>query len=354
MEFDAYLKETLGYDYQENESNLMFNCPFCDDHKHDYKLYFKKADDSSHGIWQCWRCGRKGSPYGFVMQYEGVDFKEAAEILELYGMEPGSFTKEERESGLSEEEILYLRIKKMGEVECIKTEELTPPPLPNGYKRIIDSLDDPEVKPFIHYLINVRGLTLDDIITHNIGYITRGVTQTPSGSKVDLSNHVVFLTHGFKGEYLYWNTRSIEPDPYAKSINGFSKQGEYSKNNILFNLNRAIQTPYIVIVEGVIDALTIGNSGVAALGKMLTSAQIDLLKTYVPKDKPIFIMLDKDARDEAIKLAKKLKVNHKQVFIVDNPVDRDPNDMGTYESWQTIKDHSIKATKENLLLMTLK
>ncbi|PJH64310.1 CHC2 zinc finger domain-containing protein, partial [Salmonella enterica] len=70
MEYKEYLIENLGFDYKETGDNIMYNCPFCNDHKHDYKLSFKKSTDSSNGIWQCWRCGRKGNFIGFVMKYE--------------------------------------------------------------------------------------------------------------------------------------------------------------------------------------------------------------------------------------------------------------------------------------------
>lgn len=352
MAFTEYLdielgeKKDLGYETR-------YNCPFCSPNN-DFKLYVNSSGTKRDGLWNCKKCGKTGNPISFVMKYNQVGFTEAKDILELYDYEVSEFEREARDLGLSEEEMLMLMIDRIDEPEELKSEDLlVPPPLPTGFKRLVDNLDNPEIIPFIDYLIMKRKFTADDIFMHNIGYIVDGYTTTVQGKKVYLNNHVVFLTHDDNGNYQYWNTRSIEPDPVIKSFNGTALEGEYSKRSSVFNLNVAKHLKEIVIVEGVPDALTIGPEGVGTFGKQVTDEQVRVITKDLTPDQRIYVMLDDDAQEEIVKLASKLYKVHSNTYVVINGTNEDPNDMGREKTWDIIHSNSVLADDVGMSLLFL-
>jgi len=77
------------------------------------------------------------------------------------------------------------------------------------------------------------------------------------------------------------------------------------KSEYLFNLDRAKNCSKIYLVEGVFDAMAIGDNGVALLGKFLSSECLQKLKN-IERIKEIDIILDDDAPKESYELFNKL------------------------------------------------
>lgn len=73
------------------------------------------------------------------------------------------------------------------------------------------------------------------------------------------------------------------------------------KSHFLFNLPQSAER--IILVEGIFD--TIASGGTAMFGKGLSSVQLKKLETADPEE--IVILMDADARAEALCLARKLK-----------------------------------------------
>lgn len=352
MSFEDYLDDELVDKLATNSDQVRYKCPFCMDDK--YRLYLNISGEEKDGLWTCFHCGQSGNPISYVMKTANVDFKTAKDMLEIYGYGEDDFIQKAEAKGISIEEYLLLQMMEMDKpVEEEKEEVLVPPPLPVGYKRIVDNLDNPEVIPFLEYLINVRGYTDQDIITHNIGYVIDGHAITPSDKPVSIRNQVVFLTHDDQGRYQYWNTRSIEKKPFIKSLNGMSRDGEYSKRTAIFNLNLAKHGKDIVIVEGVTDALTVGSQGVATFGKQVTDEQVKLLLDSLKPSHNLYIMLDRDADIQASKLAEKIYPHHENTFMVVNPTGRDANDLGHDKTWEVIRNSSVIASPEKISLLFL-
>lgn len=354
MSFIDFLDEHLG-EVKDIGHERRYNCPFCEWNT-DFKFYVSTGTSGPEGLWYCFKCSEKGNPISFVMKYQGCNYQEAKDTLELYDYEFDNFTEYVRESGMSEEEALILMMNKSGkEEEVVEEDEVyTAPPLPVGYKRIVDNLDKTnEVAPFVDYLVNKRGFSVEDIYVHNIGYITEGYTETESGKKVWLNNHVIFLTHDDNGNYQYWNSRSIEPDPYIKTFNGVAKEGQYSKRNSVFNLNRAKYEPEIYLCEGVPDALTLGKGGIATFGKQVTDEQIKEITKDLKNKQVIYVTLDMDAKKEMLKVAERLYKVHENTYIVLNDTGKDPNDLGREKALELIHSNSVKANDTGGLLLML-
>ena len=360
MGFSEYLEDKLGFDYMEANDHKVFRCPFCYKN-HDHKLYVNVSGGDRDGLWDCKRCGRAGNPVGFVMEYEDVGFSNAKDILESYGITGNEFFKQAKEEGLSDEEALYLMLitdKKSKKEEVIDKE---PPPLPNGFKLIMDNLENPEVVPFIDYLVNRRGIEPRMISKHNIGYVKSGSFLTSTGKTVSMYNHIIFLTYDFEGNYMYWNTRSIDANPYLKTINASGTEEQYGRADVMFNFNGAIHQNEIVLTEGVFDALTVGESGVSGFGKQYTTNQVNMIKKYVKPEQKIYILLDRDAittrnaRGESttLQLAEDLYGSHEETYVVIPETDEDPNDLGHEKVWHLIRNNAVKATPEGRILLSM-
>lgn len=342
------LAKDLGDEYR-------YNCPFCSPNN-DYKLYLHIGDKTvngqpMYGRWHCFKCGAKGNPPSFVMQLYGMSYKEAIAELEAYDYSPDKQWVSPESLGLTDEEYLFLALKNELQPKEKPKIDYVPPPLPAGYKRLVDNFYNPEAYPFLLYA-HSRGFSIQDIMTHNIGYITHSVVVLPSGKDLVLTNHLVFLTHDDQGQYIYWNTRAIG-DSFVKSINAPSTELEYSKKSVVFNLNLAKFTHKVVINEGVPDALTIGASGVATFGKQVTDEQIELIVNSIAEDDEIYILLDNDAKNEIITLAEKLYTLHRNTFIVINPTGKDANSIGHDAMWDIIKNNSVRADGEGVLKFML-
>lgn len=339
--FTDLLSHELGYP-KDAGTETRYNCPFCGSSKH--KFYVHTASDKRNGLWHCFKCGERGNPVSFVMKYYHVGYQESLDILEQYDYTPDNSGFVPKDDSLSDEEYILLMLSQaFAEPESAPKPVYTPPPLPMGYKRIVDNLDKLETYPFLLYC-KQRGFSFADIWRHNIGYVLDCVVPVENGRTVRLQNHLVFLTHDNTGNYIYWNTRAIG-DTVPKSINAPSTDKEYSKRNTVFNLNRAKNTSCIVINEGVPDALTVGESGVATFGKQVTSEQIDLILANIQPEQKIFILLDMDAKRQMEQLGERLYPKHNETYYVINPTGSDANSLGYERTWEIINEYAVKADR---------
>lgn len=355
MAVEEFFTSELGFP-KDNMDEYRYNCPFCSPND-DHKLYLHVGDGRDHygkplyGRWHCFKCGAKGNPPSFVMQLYGVSYREAIEELEAYDYDPDRQWVSPASLGLTDEEYLLLAIR--NELQPQEKEKIAyvPPPLPEGYKRLVDNLHNPEAYPFLLYA-HSRGFSIQDIVTHNVGYVVYGTVPLASGKTLTMTNHLVFLTHDNNGNYIYWNTRAIG-DSYVKSINAPSEDYEYSKKSTIFNLNLARHTGKVVINEGVPDALTVGTSGVATFGKQVTDEQVELIVDSVEPETKVYILLDNDAKSEIIDLAERLYTLHRETYIVINPSGKDANDLGSKAIWDVINNNSVKADSAGILQFML-
>ncbi|AMQ66628.1 DNA primase [Bacillus phage Shbh1] len=327
--FIDLLRQELGASKSAG-GEVRFCCPFCGES--DYKFYVKE----DNGLYLCFKCEEKGNPVTFVMNYFSVPYNEAVDILETFDYDVES---EKNSSSLSQyggeltlEEKLRIHIMREGQPLKldVRNSKLRLPVLPSNTKTLMDNFNNSEAAPFFKYL-HSRGVTLEQIQKHQMSYVIHGEVQLESGKPLTLRNHLVFFTFNQEGDPVYWNTRSIEISPFIKSFNAPSRVDEYSKNNTIFNLNNARKTDKIVVTEGVFNALTVGESGVATFGKKVTDLQIRLLLDYTSESRqPIYLFLDSDAWDSMISVANRIYSiePNREVFFVFTGTDEDANDLG--------------------------
>ena len=329
--FIDLLKQELGA-YKTAGAELRFNCPFCGSSK--YKFYVHNTS----GLWICFKCSETGNPVSFVMKYFHATYTEAVDILatydyDVYEQRQGQASLNQYGKDLTEEEKLLLFISRQGQPLEEEEKKITykcPPP-PTNCKNLMANFNNPEAYPFFAYL-HGRHVTLEQIQKHRISYVIRGEIELIDGKKMELTNHLVFFTLDEKGNPIYWNTRSIERNPLIKSFNAPSKADEYSKNNVIFNLNNINEScDKIVVHEGFFDAIMTPDCGVATFGKKVTTEQVQLLVNKAQQyNLPIYLYLDTDAWEEMIATANLIRkvAPGLPVYYVYTGLEEDANTLG--------------------------
>lgn len=162
------------------------------------------------------------------------------------------------------------------------------------------------------------------------------------GTKGEWLGRVVFPVIEF-GKIVFAVGRSIVDDE-PKYLNTAGSR----KSTFIYRLDGMIYSPYIIITEGPIDALSTENA-VALLGKELSASQEAKIRMVIPQSKPIYIALDGDARTEAIKVAYKLRGVYPNLYFCVFPIGEDLNSVNG--GWQDYP--VVPATTQNLVKLKL-
>jgi DNA primase len=112
-------------------------------------------------------------------------------------------------------------------------------------------------------------------------------------------------------------------------------------NRFLYNFDKAVFFPNLVLTEGVFDCLTVDRIGfeacaVATFGKKLSNAQLELIIEEGSFKKIIFAWDTRDAIPEIYKHANYLS-NFYDVYVASFPGEEDPNSLG-----RDLAQHYIK------------
>jgi DNA primase len=280
------LSNHLGVYSNHSGDETSFHCPFCHHHKK------KLAVNLQSQKWQCWVCNSKGNS--------------------LYGLF----------KALSADDSTFIQLRNIvGETNykssTIETETEIYFSLPEDFIPLIKAPNDWETKNVINYL-KKRGITKEDIIKYNIGYCAEGLYK----------NYVIIPSYDENGKLNYFVARNY----YNSSIK--YKNPPVSKDTVIFENTISYELP-IVLVEGVFDAISVKRNVIPLLGKRI---QPKLYQKLLERDvKKVYIMLDNDARKEALDIAKKLMQQHINVYVVELN-DKDPNDLGFIKVTDIIKN----------------
>lgn len=315
-------------------------CPFCGTPK-------KKLYVSRNGKFICFICNTRGnSVFSFIKQYYDCSYSEAKAILQDHNLSDNYVPVE-----IDEHISLLTRLVQLKHT-TISTKTLVK--FPSGVTPLIDNLNNPEAYPYFNYLYK-RGITLNQIKQFKISYLVQGSVKRTNKVPLTISHSIVFYTYDQTDRKVYWSTRSIDPHPYIKSINAPASDNEISRKDIIFNMNQINNQSNMVICEGIFNAITSTNSnytGIATLGKAITDKQISLMTSLNPKR--YYIFLDNDAKDQELKLAKRLHdkgIDYSRIYLVKNPYgEKDANDLGSSLTKQLL-DQAQPITLRDMILL---
>jgi len=130
---------------------------------------------------------------------------------------------------------------------------------------------------------------------------------------------IIIPSYSHEGSLNYFVARNYNPHSPVKY-----KNPPMSKDTVPFELFINWSSP-LILVEGMFDALAIKRNAIPLLGKHI---QRELMKKIVTSQvQKIYIALDKDAQNDAVKFCEQLMNEGKEVYLVDLE-DKDPSEMG--------------------------
>ena len=276
-ELVTLLEKVLMKSYQMKNGEHAFHCPFCNHHKKKLQI------NTETQKWHCWVCNKGGHKIGILLRKINAPKQIISEVLKILGDYKG--VKNEKE-------------------EVTKYDVS----LPQCYKPLWQSSTDPLYKNAISYLKR-RGIGGTDILRYSMGYC----------SSNGYANRIIIPSYDADGKLNYFIARDMFPNSKLKY-----KNPPMSKDTVCFEMFINWKEP-IVLCEGAFDAIAIRRNVIPLLGKFPSKT---LVKRLVEKKvKKIYVALDEDAKQDAVKLSKFLMDYGIETYLL-NMKDKDPSELG--------------------------
>ena len=290
------IESVIGSSTKSTKDERLFICPFCYHHKPKLSINFGRRI----GFWKCWVCDESGKRFSTLLYRLGYSRKEIKDVLQDH--EDFSYKKEHKEE-----------IRKIS--------------LPREYKPLWRPSSGFEYPNAVKFLKD-RGLTKYDIYRYQIGFCEDGLYKS----------RIIIPSYDNEMKLNYFVSRCYYDSPIKY------KNPPASRNNIIFENLINWKMP-VVLVEGMFDAIAVRRNSIPLLGKIMS----DKLKQVLIETKPpeVYVMLDRDAQKEAMKIEQYLKSFYINARLV-VPTDKDPSALGFEKSWEIIGG-AIKSTFVDLV-----
>ena len=186
--------------------------------------------------------------------------------------------------------------------------------LPQCYQPLWKPSTDPLYKNAISYLKR-RGIGGIDILRYSMGYC----------SSNGYSNRIIIPSYDGDGKLNYFIARDMFPNSKFKY-----KNPPISKNTVGFELFINWSDP-IILCEGIFDAIAIRNNAIPLFGKFPSKTLV--MRLVEKKVKKVYVALDEDAKQDAIKLSKFLMDYGISTYLLEMN-DKDPSELGFKRFWK--------------------
>lgn len=322
-------------------------CPFHQERSPSFMV------NEERNMWHCFGCGKGGDAFAFVMEIEGLEFREAltmlaekagVELPKYQASEPGQkenkdrvfallelatkFYEKQLWDGVGKNQILaYLRGRGLSD-ESIRTFRLGY--APDGWRHQIE-------------FFMSKGFTLAEM--EQAGLIIKKSSESQANSyKLEATSahydrfrdRIMFPIFDIFGHTIGYSAR-VAPggdESQAKYINT-PETAVYHKSRALYGLYQAKQAmkqaEMTIVVEGNMDVIAMHQAGlahtVAVSGTALTDEQLNLMKRY-GNEVRLFFDMDGAGQKAARKSAELALEKELRVSIVALPFGKDAADMG--------------------------
>lgn len=320
--------------------------PFTSEHTPSFMVSPEKQ------IWHDFSSGKGGDIFSFIMEVEGLDFKEALNLLaRKAGLDLAQFTRDGDYGPSSQKERLYKAVElaaKFYQVQFSKN------------------------KLALDYVFNKRKFNKEIIIKFQIGYSPNNgdalfkfltkhgfnkkeltlaglITKSYRTSDMFKGRLMIPLADG-QGRVIGFTARLLDDDNRQSKYINSPQTPIYDKSRHIFGLHLAKESirknDYVVIAEGNLDVIAshmVGvNQVVATAGTALTQQQLKALSNLTSD---VRLAFDSDkagqsATERAIPLASSIGIN---LSVIDIPNGKDPDELIQQdpEIWeQTINNYS--------------
>lgn len=204
------------------------------------------------------------------------------------------------------------------------------------------------------------GYTNDEMLATGV------VKQKESNIYDPEANRLIFPIIDIYGNVIAFGGRTLEAHPnFAKYLNTAETE-LFNKRNTLYAINYLKKQrqmgpiPYVIIVEGYMDTISLHKAGftmaVASMGTALTQSQAKMIKRFADK---VYICYDGDSagQNATLRGLDILRENGLDVMVVQLPDRFDPDDViKTYgrEGYQKILDESLPLVEFKLKYLKTK
>ena len=272
------IENILGKSHKRARENYAFHCPFCNHRKP--KLEINMAtNEKGHNPWECWVCQTKGRTIRSLLRQLKTPKETANEILKY--LPKGS-------------EIEY---KQLSIIE-----------LPKEYQPLYSASSTSVIANLVKNYLYGRGLSDIDFIKYSIGYCTSG----------EYGGRVIIPSYSESNQLNYFIARSYDG-------NYFKYKNPEASKDIVFFENLINWNAPIILCEGAFDAIAIRRNAIPILGKNISTSLYKKIITSNLTD--IYIALDQDAQDVALKIAEKFISAGFKVYLIELS-GKDPSEMG--------------------------
>ena len=286
-ELVTLLEKVLMKSYQMKNGESAFHCPFCNHHKKKLQVNIETQK------WHCWVCNKGGYKIGILLRKINAPKNTISEVLKILGDYQG-VSKEK-------EEVTKYDVS-----------------LPQCYKPLWKKSTEPLYKNAIHYLKG-RGIGPIDILRYSIGFC----------SSNGYSNRIIIPSYDADGKLNYFMARDMFPNSKFKY-----KNPPMSKDTVGFEMFINWKEP-IVLVEGIFDAIAIRNNAIPLFGKFPSKTLV--MRLAEKQVKKVYVALDEDAKQDAIKLSKFLMDYGIKTYLLDMK-DKDPSELGFTKFWEIVQN----------------
>ena len=309
-------------------------CPFHDERTPSFSV------SAELGLYHCFGCGESGDAIRFVQQTEGLDFRQAIELLaDRYGVE----LKAEREDPRAEER-RRRRERLLGLVDRTAT----------YYARYL--WESREAEPARRYLAS-RGLGEQVLREFRVGYApsawdrvliaaqrdgytveeiaATGLGQRGSrgGFHDRFRGRIMFPLADARGRVLGFGARAVRDGQQPKYLNTAENE-LYHKGRQLFGIDHAraaaAKAGAVVVVEGYTDVLALHQAGVAEsvaiMGTALTQEQLAELHRAAGEVR-LALDADRSGREAMLRAGRAARSRGLSLRVVGLPEGRDPADL---------------------------
>ena len=181
--------------------------------------------------------------------------------------------------------------------------------------------------------------TLQD--TYGVGYSPKGATyKNAMDETVEMFEERMVVPITFGLHLIGWQARILrETRKGHKDIKYLTSPG-MQKQELLYNIDRAILCNFCVIVEGITDVWRVGAPGVCLLGKSISDMHKKILKSGWGTDGGILVMLDPEEHDRTYRTALELDaLGFPRGVIAVYLENNDPADWRTPELRSILQQH---------------
>ena len=287
---DVLLQQGLDAYLDSEGKEIRLKCPLCEDTQ--ARLYVNKKT----GAFICFRCDKSGSPYTLLREVLGLDHFETLRLLAKVDRQP-------------EHPVAHYHREAKADVPVKAGIDL-----PAEYHRLTHP-DDIGQGVFWRYLKS-RGLTEKDVNEYEIGFCLRG----PYAFRVIIP---------VKSNGILWTfvARAVTPLQPKKVLHPPGAQ----PSRALFGIDHLSRKGFVIIVEGVFDAIRLQHTAVATLGTNFSGHQRQLLHNHGIRH--VFLLWDGDVagRHGAALVAGRLVSSGFEVGVALLPEGKDPADASDAE-----------------------